>query len=177
MGLATDKLFIDILSADSTLMTAIGGRLYDPAITKPDFEAENEPVPYIIVSLDGLNNEDTTKDDPFEGVTDIVQIGIEIAANTREELAQLAQRVRSLIHHEISYVQQHARLRSADQQLLTDSENRYLTVDRDFADTYSQIPYDYRFSAQAVQYDPMKPCFWQTLNYQCSVENNLTWQD
>ena len=31
---------------------------------------------------------------------------------------------------------------------------------------------DYQFSAEAVQYDQFKPCFWQTLRYQCDVTNS-----
>ena len=29
----------------------------------------------------------------------------------------------------------------------------------------------YQFSADSVQYDSMKPCYWQTLHYQCEVSN------
>ena len=31
---------------------------------------------------------------------------------------------------------------------------------------------DYQFSAEAVQYDQYKPCYWQTLRYQCDVTNS-----
>ena len=30
---------------------------------------------------------------------------------------------------------------------------------------------DYDFSAQAIQFDSMKPCYWQVLSYQCEVNN------
>ena len=30
---------------------------------------------------------------------------------------------------------------------------------------------DYQFSAEAVQYDSLKPCYWQALVYQCDVIN------
>ena len=30
---------------------------------------------------------------------------------------------------------------------------------------------DYTFSADAIQYDSLKPCYWQTLRYQCEVYN------
>jgi hypothetical protein len=70
-------------------MQTIDGRLYSTAIPMPDEDAENVPVPYIIVSFNGLNNEGTTKDDPFEGDTDVVQIGVEVTAVNREQLAEL----------------------------------------------------------------------------------------
>ena len=40
------------------------------------------------------------------------------------------------------------------------------TTDEDFA----LIPNDITLNAQGVQYDSMKPCFWQTLNYQCDTD-------
>lgn len=30
---------------------------------------------------------------------------------------------------------------------------------------------DYQFSAQAIQYDSIKPCYWQVLNYLCDTNN------
>ena len=124
-------------------MQTIDGRLYSTAIPMPDEDAENVPVPYIIVTFNGLNNEGTTKDDPFEGDTDMVQIGVEVTAINREQLAELTQLVRSTIHD-------------------------YLTED---VDDERQTIDDYQLSAEAVQYDSMKPCYWQTLRYQCDVFN------
>lgn len=141
MGLVTDALFFEILQINDTLMSKIGGRLYNTAIPKPDIEADNEPVPYVVISFNGLTNDETTKDDPYEGATDTVQISIEIAANNREELADLTQSIRDIIH---------------DALLESFEEN---TI------------YDYRFTANAVQYDSYKPCYWQLLNYSCSVDN------
>jgi len=31
---------------------------------------------------------------------------------------------------------------------------------------------DYQFSAQAIQYDSLKPCYWQRLTWQCSTKND-----
>lgn len=31
---------------------------------------------------------------------------------------------------------------------------------------------EYTFSADAIQYDSLKPCFWQVLRYQCQVINS-----
>ena len=129
-------------------MQTIDGRLYSTAIPMPDEDAENVPVPYIIVTFNGLNNEGTTKDDPFEGDTDVVQIGVEVTAVNREQLAELTQLVRSTIHD-------------------------YLTED---VDDERQTIDDYQFSAEAVQYDSLKPCYWQTLRYQCDVYNKTDYE-
>jgi len=143
VGLSTDSIFIAALTSSAEVMQTIDGRLYSTAIPMPDEDAENVPVPYIIVSFNGLNNEGTTKDDPFEGDTDVVQIGVEVAAVNREQLAELTQLVRSTIHE-------------------------YLTED---VDDERQTIDDYQFSAEAIQYDSLKPCYWQTLRYQCDVFN------
>lgn len=143
MGLSTDSIFIAALTSSAEVMQTIDGRLYSTAIPMPDEDAENVPVPYIIVTFNGLNNEGTTKDDPFEGDTDVVQIGVEVTAVNREQLAELTQLVRSTIHD-------------------------YLTED---VDDERQTIDDYQLSAEAVQYDSMKPCYWQTLRYQCDVFN------
>ena len=139
MGLATDSIFVAALSQSEDVMEAIGGRLYGTAIPLPDEDADNVPVPYAIVTFDGLNNDETTKDDTFESDLDKVQIGIEITAKTLGGLHDLTQMVRDVIHD-------------------------YLTAN----DT---AIVDYRFSAQAIQFDSLKPCYWQVLSYQCDVEN------
>lgn len=148
MGLSTDSIFIAALTSSAEVMQTIDGRLYSTAIPMPDEDAENVPVPYIIVSFNGLNNEGTTKDDPFEGDTDVVQIGVEVTAVNREQLAELTQLVRSTIHD-------------------------YLTED---VDDERQTIDDYQFSAEAVQYDSMKPCYWQTIRYQCDVYNRTDYE-
>ena len=119
---------------------------------RPDEELDNAPIPYIIVNFDGLTNDVETKDDPFEGDTDNVQIGIEIAARTRLELGHLADGVRKAVH---SYC-------------MNANEG-----DEDF----SELPKDYTFSANNVNYDPQKPCYWQILNYQCDCNNDVIADD
>lgn len=150
MGLSTDSIFIAAISSDNDIMAALGktskrpARLYSTAIPLPDEQADNVPVPFVIVTIDGLTNDETTKDDPFESNDDKVTIGITVAASHRKALADLTQAIRSTIH-----------------QYMMENET---PVE------------DYAFSAEAVQYDSLKPCYWQTLVYQCDV-NNLTDND
>jgi hypothetical protein len=139
-SLAVDKIFIAAIKDNAQLMAQIGGRLYPTAIPLPDESVDNVPVPYIIVTFDGLTNDAATKDDPYESDNDVVNIGIEITAKNRAALAALASAVRSTIH---SYMLEQT----------TDIE-------------------DYQLSAEGVQYDQFKPCYWQTLRYQCDVLNS-----
>lgn len=147
MSLATDSIFIAAISDSSKIMDEIGGRLYSTAIPLPDEETDNVDVPYIIVTFDGLTNDQTTKDDPFESDSDSVKIGIEITAVNREQLATLTQKVREVVHQSMLITQQ--------------SDDGVAAID------------DYAFSAGAVQYDQLKPCYWQVLSYQCSVANTI----
>ena len=140
MGLSTDSIFIYALSASEDIMQAVDGRLYGTAIPLPDEEADNVPVPYIIVTFNGLNNIDETKDDMYESDYDSVNIGIEVIGKTLGHLHDLTEMVRNVIHQ--YFVQ-------------------------------NETPVEgYQFSAQAVQFDSEKPCYWQVLNYQCEVYNH-----
>ena len=145
MSLQTDIIFVKALRADEELMAKLAaGDVYNTAIALPDEDLDNAPLPYVIVSFDGLTNDIDTKDDPYESDSDAVNISIEIAARTRSELGQLAEAVRHQVH-----------------QYFLDAD----PTDED-ADL---IPHDYQFSAQAVNYDSLKPCYGQVLSYQCDT--------
>jgi len=113
-------------------------RLYGTAIPLPDDDAENVEVPYVIVTFDGLTNVEESKDVPYEGDEDRVNIGVEVTAKTLKDLHDLTQMVRETI---LGYFQ----------------ENE--TAVR-----------DYQMSADGIQYDAKKPCYWQVLRYVCDVE-------
>lgn len=153
MSLATDSIFITALQSNGDLMEALGydaqtgepARLYCTAIPLPDEDAENVPVPYVIVTFDGLTNDQCTKDDRYESEYDTVNIGVEVTARNINELHDLTQTVRDTI---LSY------LRENDTAIM-----------------------DYNFAAQQIQFDSLKPCYWQMLTYQCDVENHLNDND
>lgn len=145
MSLITDIIFVRALRSNSELMEALpAGDVYNTTIALPDEEVLNAPVPYIIVSYDGMQNDSQTKDDSYEGDTDNVQIGIEIAAKTRKQLGELATQIRETV--------------SEFFENLPDD-------DPDF----DLVPLNYNLTAQGVSYDSDKPCYWQVLNYQCDT--------
>ena len=96
MSLATDSIFVDALKSNATLVESVGDRIYGTAIPLPDEDADNVPVPYLIVTFDGLNNDTGTKDDRYESEYDKVNIGIEVVGRTLKDLHDLTQMVR---HH------------------------------------------------------------------------------
>ena len=169
MGLLTDKIFVEALKANTAFMEAIGNRLYGTAIPVPDEHLDNVPVPYCIVTFDWLNNTDSTKDDPYESDYDTVNIGIELTASNREQLGNLARQVRQHIHNEFAWVLRYAELRDSLDESLETSDEFQLMVMRDYEEIINDIPMWYQFTADAVQYDSMKPCYWQVLRYQCEV--------
>ncbi len=148
MGLLLDTLFTKALRSNAELMAQLpAGDVYNTSIPLPDEDADNAPVPYVIVTFGGLTNGGWTKDSGYEGGEDMVQIGIEIAARTRQQLASLAVAVRQTVR---SYLEN-----------VTDAD-----------EDYPLVPFDYTFSSEAVQYDCLKPCYWQTLRYDCSTERD-----
>lgn len=145
MSLITDKVFYNALKSSSELLKAVGSRIYNTSIPVPDEELQNEPVPYIIITFDGLKNEGLTKDDSYEGDTDKVVISIEVTAADRETLGEITELTRSTVQ---AYFQ--------------DTEGHE-------TDDYALVPDDYVFSASPIKFDPDKPCFFQTLSYECDT--------
>ena len=139
--------FVKALRSNAALIASLpAGDVYNTAIALPDEDADNAPLPYVIVSFDGLNNQDTTKDNDYDGLTDTVTIGIEIAAETRPQLGELAVMIRKTIADRF-------------QQIAQDPQD----------EDYALLPNAYTMQAQPVQYDSLKPCYWQQLTFQCDT--------
>lgn len=145
MSLITDKVFYNALKSSSDLLTAVGSRIYNTSIPVPDEELQNEPVPYIIITFDGLKNEGLTKDDSFEGNTDKVVISIEVTAADRETLGNITELTRSTV------------------------QAYFLDTEGHGTDDYDLVPDDYVFSASPIRYDADKPCYYQILTYECDT--------
>lgn len=149
MSLITDKVFYSALKANSQIVNKTGGRIYSTAIPEPDENLDNEPLPYIIITFDGLNNEDSTKDSLYESSVDKVQIGVEVVCKDRESLGELTQAVRS--------------------QVLSFFTEYEAPTDPKEEDLSRLIPEDYRFTASEISYDPVMPCYYQKLIYSCDT--------
>ena len=145
MSLITDKVFYNALRSNASLMAQVGGRIESTSIPVPDDEFVNTPVPYIIITFDGLQNDGFTKDNDFEGITDKVQVSIEVAAQSRDELGQIMTDIRQTVIEYFEDTEGHA------------------------WDDYEYVPQNYTFSASPVGYNPEKPCYYQTLTYNCDT--------
>ena len=152
MSLQTDIIFVAAIKSDAELLRQLAiGDVYNTAIALPDEDLDNADVPYVIVSEGDVVNDGTTKDD-YEGDTDKVEITVEVAARTRAELGALTTRIRKAVR-------------------------RYFMAAKDDDEFFDMVPIDYQFSAKRVNYDPMKPCYWRELIYQCDVNNDSTEED
>ena len=152
MSLQTDIIFVAAIKSDTELLRQLAiGDVYNTAIALPDEDLDNADVPYVIVSQGEVVNDEPTKDD-YEGDTDKVSITIEVAARTRAELGTLADRIRKAVR-------------------------RYFMASEKGDELHDMVPLDYQFSAKPVTYDPLKPCWWMELNYQCDVRNDSTEED
>lgn len=139
MSLITDKVFYNALLSNNELVDMVSGRIENTSIPVPDDELLNEPVPYIIITYDGMQNDGFTKDNSYEGDTDYVQVSIEVAAEDRETLGNIMETIRN-------------------------------TVVRYFEDGGDVLtPNSYTLTAGQVSYDPDKPCYSQTLQYNCDT--------
>lgn len=148
MSLQTDIIFVKALRSNADLIAELpAGDVYNNAIALPDEQADNAPTPYIIVSYDGMNNQETTKDNAFGGFSDMVTVGITVAAKTRPQLARLAIAARQTVE---SYFRAH---------VMDDSD-----------DDFRLIPNQFIMQAQRVNYDSLKPCFWQDLQFLCDTD-------
>ena len=153
MSLCTDIIFVKALRSNDALMEMLAMHdVYNTTIALPDTDLDNAQLPYVIVSFDGLSNDQSTKDD-YEGDTDQVTVSIEVAAKTRPELAKIAKMVRATIKRYFSMAREYPNVE----------------IDGMTDEDYDLVPLDYQFNAQAVMFYDAKPCYWQVLGYQCDT--------
>lgn len=137
------EIFYDAISTDSDLMTAIGGRVVSTCFEIPPDELDNTSLPNIIITNDGFQNNYDTKDDVWESNVDMVQASVDVAASSPKEVDDLVAKVRSAIQ---SYI-----------------INMY--EDGDIPELQPGYP-----SSQGIEWDWVKPCYHQTVTYQCIIQ-------
>lgn len=147
MSLITDKVFYNALKSNPTLVAMVGGRIENTAIPVPEEELLNQPVPYIIIAYDDMQNEKLTKDDSYEGNEDKVHIRIDVTASDRETLGDICIAIRQTV------------------------KDYFENAVESQAD-YELVPLDYKFGAGPVQYDPLVPLFAQSLTYICDTNTD-----
>ena len=92
-----DELIYDAIRADEGLMTASGGRVVSTCFEVSPDEQDNTPIPYLIVTYDGFQLSQGTKDAVWESDEDSVSASVEIAAESPREVHKLTRMVRRAI--------------------------------------------------------------------------------
>lgn len=141
MVLELDEIIYAALTANSDLSSLAGG-IHSTCIEVPPTDADNTPLPYIIITDDQFQNQTGTKDNVWEGDTDSVQAGVEIAADSPKEVKRLRRLVRKAI---ATYVEQ----------------------------MQENVPYLTSLTNEGIAWDWTKPCYYDTLHYQCDMDANL----
>jgi hypothetical protein len=140
-----DEIIYDAIRADEELMTAISGHVVSTCFEVSPTDADNTPLPYIIVTDDGFQNQVESKDDGWEGTEDRVSVGVEVAAESPQDVKRLIRMVRQAV---ASYIGQ----------MYDDGED---------------IPELDSLSSDGLAWDWSKPCYYQRLTYQCITNTEV----
>lgn len=140
-----DELFFNALMADADLVLAVSGRIESTCFeVSPDGE-DNTQLPCITITDDGLTNQPTDKDVEWESSQDRVQASVEVSAKDPKDVKTLIRMVRKAIANYISSLY----------------------------DKGEDIPTLQSIQTNGVAWDWMKPCYHETITYQCDVPNDL----
>lgn len=140
-----DEIIYDAIRADEELMTAISGHVVSTCFEVSPTDADNTQLPYIIVTDDGFQNQVESKDDGWEGTEDRVSVGVEVAAESPQDVKRLIRMVRQAVASYIS-------------QMYDDGED---------------IPELDSLSSDGLAWDWTKPCYYQRLTYQCITNTEV----
>lgn len=135
-----DKLIYDALRANEALMQATGQRIKDACYEVSPDQDDNVPLPYIVVTDDGGDSQPETKDTMWYSTEESATVSVIISAES---------------HNEVNSLRRLCRRAIAD----------YMASD---AVTDDELPDLTGIRREGVQWDWMKPCYWDALRYQCT---------
>ena len=139
--LRLDKILFDAITADSELMQTVGNRVKSTCFEVSPDEQDNTPLPYIVIRDLGKQPAQTTKDDEWMPNLWNVGAGIEVGATSPNEVDAIVMKAMKAV---ANYMQ---------------------TLEGDVPYLNEGFP-----RTQGVNWDWMKPCYWDLAQYQCDVE-------
>ena len=141
-----DELLYDGICADADLIKYIGGaqQVRSTCFEVSPVDKDNTPIPYLIVTFDGFQLSQGTKDVVWESDEDSVSASVEIAAGSPDEVHKLTRMVRRAIENHMC-------------QLYTEGKC---------------IPQLDSLRSDGIAWDWLKPCYYTHLTYQVTVNNN-----
>ena len=141
-----DEILYDAIRADEELMQAIGGRVTSTCFeVSPIDGKDNTQLPNIIVTDEGFVNQTSTKDYVWESGEDRVQVGVDIAADSPQEVKKLVRMCRRAVERYINTMYQRG----------------------------DDIPELEQLSADMLAWDWMKPCYYKRLTYSCITNADI----
>jgi hypothetical protein len=142
--LRLDEILYNAITSDMELMQAVGGRVKSTCFEVSPEEADNTPLPYIIIMDEGKQSAQTTKDDAWMPSLWRVGAGVEVGAKSPNEVDTLVMKAMLAISRHI------CRLASKDEEIPYINEG--------FPQT------------QGVAWDWTKPCYFDVAHYQCDID-------
>ena len=140
-----DELFFNALMADADLVLAVSGRIESTCFrSQPRWRGQHTAALHHRAD-DGLTNQPTDKDVEWESSQDRVQASVEVSAKDPKDVKTLIRMVRKAIANYISSLY----------------------------DKGEDIPTLQSIQTNGVAWDWMKPCYHETITYQCDVPNDL----
>lgn len=146
-----DEIIYDAILADDALKTLIGWqpatgstpevppRVKSTCFEVPPTDDDNTPLPNIIITDDGFQNQTGTKDTIWESEEDRMQVSVDVAASSPNEVKALVKQVRRAIEaHIVSLYQQG-----------------------------EDTPELESLTSSGIAWDWMKPCYYQVITYTC----------
>lgn len=143
--IALDELLFNALRDDDGIVQIVGS----PAnIVSTCFEVgpedkDNTPLPCIIVTDEGIDNEPETKDSTWEGYEDHVTAGIEVDGRSPKEVKNLIIKCRKVVANYVDKMERQGEV----------------------------IPCLNSVKTSQLSWDWMKPCYHQVLLYNCTMTN------
>lgn len=138
-----DELIYDAIRADEDLMATVGGRVVSTCFEVSPTDADNTKLPYIIVTDEGFQNQTETKDSLWESEEDSVQAGVEVAADSPQEVKRIIRMVRIAVATYIGHMFEEG----------------------------EETPELDSLTSNGLAWDWEKPCYYQRLTYQCTTKN------
>ena len=149
--LRLDKIFFDAITSDADLMQAVGGRVKSTCFEVAPDEQDNTEIPYIIITDDGKRPSASTKDDCWMPYCWSLSAGIEVAAESPNEVDRLVMKAMQAVA-------------------------RYIAARADEGEIIPILSEEYP-QTQGVAWDWTKPCYYTTIKYNCTINVDNYEQD
>lgn len=133
------QIINDALRADDDIMRETGGRIYPVCIEVPPMDQDKTPLPYIVIMKNGFSNQPGDKDREWEDDEETTMTSVLVSAKNPKSLDSLVTCIRKAVAGYIGQMD------------------------------YGERPALLRVSSEGSAWDWTRPCYHETINYQCLI--------